>query len=56
VAKLRNISPDTLQVPLLGATVEPDQVVDVPDQLFKDYAWPDSLWSVVSAKKTEKES
>lgn len=54
MAKLRNVSPDTLSVPLLSATVEPDQVLDVPDVVFAEYAWPESLWAVVSAPKPGK--
>ena len=31
MAKVRNISPDDLWVPLLDRLVRPDEVVDVPD-------------------------
>ncbi len=51
MAKLRNISSDTLQVPLTGAVVEPDTVMDVPDALLDEYVWPETLWAVVSAPK-----
>lgn len=54
MAKLRNISADTLNVPLLGMDVEPDHIVDVPDEVFHAYAWPESVWQVVKqTKKTE---
>jgi hypothetical protein len=53
MAKVRNISNDTLVVPLLGGVaVEPDQVVDVPDKHLEDYDWPESTWAVVAAAKT----
>jgi hypothetical protein len=54
MAKLRNVSPDTLSVPLLGVTVEPDQVLEVPDGVYEQYAWPESLWAVVAAAKPSK--
>lgn len=54
MAKLRNVSADTLNVPLLGAMVEPDHVLDVPDAVFEQYAWPESLWAVVSTTKPSK--
>lgn len=54
MAKLRNVSADVLNVPLLGRDVDPDQVVDVPDDLLEAYAWPESVWQVVTkTKKTE---
>ena len=51
MAKLRNVSADTLSVPLLGRSVEPDEVVEVEDRLLKDYDWPETLWSEVAAPK-----
>lgn len=50
MAKLRNISPDPLDVPLLGRTVDVDEVVEVPDELFKQHSWADTLWSEVGGK------
>lgn len=57
MAKLRNISNDVLVVPALGGvTVEPDQVVDVPDDLAEEMDWPETTWAVVApAKKTIKD-
>lgn len=52
MAKVRNVSPDTLVVPLLGGrVVEPDEVVEVGDDLFLEHDWPESTWAVVSAPK-----
>jgi hypothetical protein len=56
MAKLRNISPDTLIVPLLGRSVDPDEVVEVADALLEQYAWPDTLWAVVTPSKKPTES
>ncbi len=56
MAKLRNISADTLTVPALGGrVVEPDELVDVPDALLKDLDWPESTWAPVVTKKTTKD-
>lgn len=35
-----------VSVPLLGRDIEPDEVVDVPDEYLEDYAWPEELWDV----------
>lgn len=53
MAKLRNVSADTLTVPMVGASVGPDEVLTVPDEMFEQYAWPETLWSVVSAKPSK---
>jgi hypothetical protein len=61
--KLRNVSADALEVRVLGRTVEPDEVVEIPAGVLETYpypdAWPDSLWAAVggakkSTEKTEK--
>ena len=52
MAKLRNISDDTLFVPCLGGViVEPDCVVDVPEDLARDLDWPETVWAVVTPPK-----
>lgn len=59
MAKLRNVSADTLELRLNGgdwsATAEPDQVVEVPDDLYEQHAWPEDVWAVVSTRKTKNE-
>lgn len=54
MAKLRNISPDEHEVPVLGRSVGVDEVVHVPDDVFEAHSWPDTIWQVVSAPKPSK--
>lgn len=58
MAKLRNVSdgPLDLRVDGFTATVEQDEVTDVPDTIFQAHAWPESLWAVVAPSKTPKAS
>lgn len=51
--KLRNISADTLSLalPELTLTAEPDELIEVPDDVYDRYAWPDTVWSVVGTPK-----
>lgn len=52
MAKLRNVSTDTLVVPVLGnRLVEPDEVVEVSDELLEELAWPETTWAVVAPPK-----
>lgn len=59
MAKLRNVSPDTLELRLLGGdlrfTVAPDEVVEVPDDVYKQHAWSEDVWTVVAAKSKNEE-
>jgi hypothetical protein len=51
VGRVTNISGEAREVPLLGnQIVEPDQTVEVDDQLLKDFAWPESTWKVETGK------
>ena len=56
MAKIRNVSPDPLDVPLLGRVVDIDEVVEVPEELYDSHSWADTLWAVVSTKKTTTKS
>ena len=58
MAKVRNISDDERFVPLLGQSVASDAVVEVPDDVFSAFSWPETTWAVVTgpAQKTKKES
>jgi hypothetical protein len=51
VARLRNISGETLFLPDLGRSVEPDELFEVDDALFHDRAWPESLYKVTAEPK-----
>lgn len=43
--RLRNITKDELTVaPLGGRRVGADCVVDVPRDVFKNYAWSETVW------------
>ena len=55
MTKLRNVSTDTLELRLLGRVVAPDEVVDVPDDVFAEHAWPETLWAVVTPARKDKE-
>ena len=50
MAKIRNVSDGTLELRLDGFTVvaEVDEVVDVPDALYKSHVFPEALWADVS--------
>lgn len=42
--KLRFLGDQPHEVSVLRRVVEPDELVDVPDDVFEAYVWPDSLW------------
>ena len=58
MAKIRNVSDGTLDLRVDGftATVEQDEVTEVPDVIFAAYVWPESLWAVVVPAKSPKAS
>ena len=48
MARVRFIGPEPVTVPELGdRLVEPDQVVEVPDQRFEGYVCQPSTWEAV---------
>lgn len=54
MAKLRNISPDEREVPLVGRFVGVDEVIEVPDDVYEAHSWPEETWAVVAAPKPGK--
>jgi hypothetical protein len=59
MARVRYLGPEQATVPELGRTVEPDEVIEVPDGRFDGYVCQTTLWETVeepkspsSAKKT----
>jgi hypothetical protein len=61
MARLKNVSGETKEVPLLAnlglpLVVEADEVVEVPDEAFAEFAWPESTWQVTkpAAKQAAK--
>lgn len=51
MAKLRFVANEPHDVPLLERTVEPDEMVEVDDDVFASRVWPEAQWAVVSEKK-----
>lgn len=51
MAKLRFVGNEPADVPVLGRTVEPDELVDVDDAVFKSRVWPEAQWAVVGEPK-----
>ncbi len=60
MAKIRNVSDGPLEVRLstgFTATVDPDSVLEVPDEEYDAHSWAESLWSLVTpAKKSPAKS
>lgn len=54
MSKIRYLGAETASVPLLQRDVQPDELVEVDDDLLKTYDWPESLWSVEEKKSTSK--
>jgi hypothetical protein len=57
VAKIRNVSTDTLEVRYAGSVLgvaEPDGLLDIPDEVAKTLEFPESLWSVVTPASLKK--
>lgn len=52
MARVRYLGHEQVTVPELGRTVEPDEVVEVPDERFEGYACQPSNWEVVEEPKT----
>jgi hypothetical protein len=51
MARVRLIGPDQVTVPELGRTVEPDEVVEVPDHRFEGYVCQPATWEAVEEPK-----
>lgn len=53
MAKYRNTTKRALEVrlPEWQGKAEPDEVVDVPDEIAKKYDWPETIWSPVETEK-----
>jgi hypothetical protein len=48
---IRNSTSDTLELRLDGRrfVAEPDEVVQIPAELYETREWPESLWTLVSS-------
>lgn len=47
MARVRYLGPEQVTVPELGRTVEPDEIVEVPNDRFEGYACQPSNWEAV---------
>lgn len=52
MAKVRNIGPKPVMLVCITRTVDIDEVVDVPDEVFARHGWPEELWEVLSEGNT----
>ncbi|MGY1498541.1 hypothetical protein ACW4TU_18410 [Streptomyces sp. QTS52] len=53
MARVRYLGPETVTVPELGLTVEPDEVVEVPDERFEGYVCQTTNWEPVEEPKAD---
>ncbi|WP_371528376.1 hypothetical protein OG302_22300 [Streptomyces sp. NBC_01283] len=54
MARVRFIGPETVTVPELGdRVVEPDEVVEIPDDRFEGYVCQPQTWESVEEPKEE---
>ncbi|WP_055526008.1 hypothetical protein [Streptomyces graminilatus] len=53
MARVRYLGPEPVTVPELGRTVEPDEVVEVPDARFEGYVCQTTNWEPVEEPKAE---
>lgn len=48
MASVRNMSKHTVDLRCIGRSVDPDEKVDVPDDVFKAHVWPETVWDTDS--------
>lgn len=48
MAKYRFKGSERHSVPVLGRYVDPKEVVEVPDEVAAQYAWPEEMWVEVT--------
>jgi hypothetical protein len=56
MARVRFLGPEQVTVPELGRTVEPDEIVEVPDERFEGYSCQPTTWEVVEEPKSDASS
>ncbi|QQZ54153.1 hypothetical protein IFE09_11360 [Streptomyces microflavus] len=53
MARVRYIGPEPVTVPELGGrTIEPDELVEVPDERYEGYVCQPATWEAVEEPKT----
>lgn len=50
MAFVRNISEHTVDLRAIGRGVAPDEKVEVPDDVFRQYEWADTIWDTDGPK------
>ncbi|MDG9717401.1 hypothetical protein [Streptomyces sp. DH24] len=53
MARVRYVGPEPVTVPELGRAVEPDEVVEVPDERFDGYACQPATWEPVEEPRPQ---
>ncbi|MFD7791029.1 hypothetical protein [Streptomyces sp. NPDC059759] len=53
MARVRYVGPEPVTVPELGRIVEPDEIVQVPDERFEGYACQLGTWEPIEEPKDE---
>lgn len=58
--RIRNVSDVAVSLNAIGgpepftASVDPDEVIEVPQDVFKAHEWPESIWHVVESRTNSK--
>ncbi|MEU3836506.1 hypothetical protein ACFCXC_18375 [Streptomyces microflavus] len=53
MARVRHIGPEPVTVPELGGRIiEPDELVEVPDERYEGYVCQPAMWEAVEEPKT----
>jgi len=53
MARVRYLGPEQVTVPELGRTVEPDQIIEVPDDRFEAYVCQVTNWEAVEEPRPQ---
>lgn len=53
MAKVRFVGSEPHEVPLLGRVVEPDELVEIPDDVLEEFEWPAAQWDVIDSSKSK---
>lgn len=48
MAKIRNAGPQAVTLVCVGRAVDVDEVIEIPDEVFGQFSWPEELWEVLS--------
>lgn len=45
-----------VKVPVLDREMDPGEVVEVPDELLEQFAWPETLWEITATEQAPKKA